>query len=389
MASFSADKCTGNETFGLQELYNQLHAGPGVAVVTPASDGLKRFAPLLSGAGERIQREIGSTGQTWQGQAAESATEAMTQLSAWAGRGSQAGAVGSGQVQTYADSFVNLKNSVAAPVPVPPLTGLDDVRGFFGMSTDHSVAIKQNQDAAAAAIAALRHHESTTTGAINGFADPGDVPRVTNSAGAAPTTSSGAAGQQQPGGGGSIQPGGGSQPAGGGSPTGAGGGGDTGGGSKMPAAPGHTGLSSYTPPAPPVTSGDGMPSGGGTAVTGGGHGGSPVPLGGYPPVYRPPHPGYRPGSPAARPLTPRGEDMLGQRPGPGVNEPAAASARGTGHGGMPMGGTGGAGMRAEEKEHRNNTFIPDDSPFKIPDDELDYVPAVIDAEYLLRVQRGY
>ncbi|WP_028937930.1 PPE domain-containing protein [Pseudonocardia spinosispora] len=404
MASFGADKCTGNETFGLRELYTQLHTGPGVTVVTPASDGLKKFAPLLSGAGERIQREISSTGQTWQGQAAESAAAAMTQLGAWANKGSQAGSVGGGQVQAYADSFVNLKNAVAAPVPVPPLTDLDQVREFFGMSTDHSVAIKRNQDAAAAAIAALRHHESTTTGAINAFADPGDVPQVTNSATASLTGSPGGAGQPPSGGGASMPPGGGggAEPSAGGGPAGAGGGGagDSGGGSKgggMPVPPGHTGISSSTPPPPsplipPVGSGGAVPHSG--TAPGGGPGGITAPAGGYTPAHRPApvRPGYRSGAPAVRPLAARGEEMLGQRPGygAGVAEPAGsgASGRPAGPGAMPMGGPGGAGVRGEGREHRNNTFIPDDSPFKIPDEELDYVPAVIDAEYLLRFQRG-
>jgi hypothetical protein len=55
----------------------------------------------------------------------------------------------------------------------------------------------------------------------------------------------------------------------------------------------------------------------------------------------------------------------------------AAGAKAAG-GGLPMGGMAGAGMRGEERRHRNNVFIPSDDPFHIEfEDYKDCVPSVI------------
>jgi hypothetical protein len=87
-----------------------------------------------------------------------------------------------------------------------------------------------------------------------------------------------------------------------------------------------------------------------------------------------PHGGGLGGSAGAHPLAGRGDPGLPAeeaRPGAGGGVVGGgAGERAGGPGGMPMGGMGGAGTRGQDKDHRNNIFIPDDEPFRVEFDDL-------------------
>ena len=80
----------------------------------------------------------------------------------------------------------------------------------------------------------------------------------------------------------------------------------------------------------------------------------------------------RAGAGAGRPLAARGgpglPGAIARAGGTGLPGGAAAPGeRAGGVGGMPMGG---AGARGQDKDHRNNVFIPDDEPFRVEFDDL-------------------
>jgi hypothetical protein len=130
-------------------------------------------------------------------------------------------------------------------------------------------------------------------------------------------------------------------------------------GGLVPPTPGYQPPASTpsfpTPALPPLGTGGGPHAGIGAhagAGYAGGYGGAGHPL-----------------AERGGPATPAGTG----RPGTGGGTPggaATAGERAGGAGGMPMGGMGGAGRSGQDKDHRNNIFIPDDEPFRVEFDDL-------------------
>lgn len=404
--------------FPLETKHAWMQTGPGVSAATLLSDALAQLSADFGAADANIGRNFikRKVGAEWTGQAAEGAAAAIDRAAAALAAQGHAGQAGSGSVDQYGQSFVATKNAI----PEPPRHGVGSalasssagtgaVKGAAalgpvgaavgygaGAASDYFNQQAAYQQADQRANDALLAHEQNTRGALTAFQNAIDSdanqPSTTSSASADPSAISSqqttpAGGTGQPGGappGGAAAGAGGAQQPSGAVPSGGSGPGATG-PSGAPLAPRPTGAldgmvrtpnGSFVPAANVASSGTAAPPmppvGGGYPGNGGGH---RTGLGGG----------------LAQPLTARGTGALptDTRVNGFGAAPSESVERQSGRGGVPVGGVGGVGKGGEDKEHRNDVYIPDDSPFRLTDDddELGVVPSVITPEYLQRYQR--
>jgi hypothetical protein len=361
----------------------------------------------------------------WTGQAAQAANLALDAASTSVAGSGRTGQTGGGSADRYGESFTNTKNQIPEPpsrtfgaaLAGPDAAGyaakgakvIGPVGGAIGFGAGAAVDWVKEQmayrQADQRANDVLKAHEGNTRDALTAFQtaigddpqqpgttpppgpgnsiDPGrqvtppgrGKPAIPDSRGSTPTPHPGS--QQHPGGTdpsntdpssthpdntdpGAKQPG--TRPSG-------------------PALPQRTAPSSWTlPPLPPAASpqpNDLVRLPNDTLVPR-----ANLPAHGYP-QYTPLPPGpLAPRTPVAprTPGYPRGPVSQSENLGGAA---AAAAAKAETGGGLPMGGMGaGAGKGEQERLHRNNTFIPDDSPFRFTDEELGVVPAVIGPDTL-------
>jgi uncharacterized protein YukE len=395
----------------LQDKFNMTHTGPGASAATAAAQAMAELAPQFAESATRVQSILASVGVSWQGEAATAFTQVMQQMGQWAEQSSPTSQKGGNHIQTYASSYDTAKNSIPNPAELRPVGsesgwGLAaDVTGgvlknqfgtTFGVQSDYSKRLAALQAANDQANRALTAHEQATRDAIAQFPtitpapqipnnnDPAVKPHTTTPPNTTDHTHNTPPGTttHQPGGNNPTPPGTNNQnntnnnqnP------------------SVTPMTPPHTAPSNYTPPPPAPTNtnptntvpGNFGPGGFGSNnpsphSPGSGSRWTPPPL---PPGYHDPlynnNPRYNPRpqpSPTRTPgQTPREAEAAQGLSGQG----AAAEAKPGGAGPMPPGGMGGGRGGAEEKRHRNNTYIPSDDPFHIEfEDYVDCVPPVI------------
>jgi hypothetical protein len=406
----------------LAQKHQWMHTGKGIAATQSAAEALGQLVPKFAEHATALQAGMQKLGIAWSGEAATAATTKLQQAASWAEQAGHTSTAGHASVQTYGDSFANTVPRIPEPKPEPDTGAWGNIEDFFDMQQDKWDNLAENQKNDRLAVDALDRHERTTREAANSFPDQLDPQfhtaeaDVTQSAAAGPAPGAGAPGGAHsvgvatPGaaGGAAMTPSGaGTGGAGAASPGAAGG--STGGGAAGAggaSAPGAT-PPSWTPLTPaPARAGDaGMGSAGhGTGGRGprtGGLGtgglGSGEPGSGRPLTPRPLSPpvggGLGPGSSGGglgrlgdAPPAARGGTAL---PGAGATgaappaEPGVAGGRpgSPGAGGMPMGGMGG-GMGSQQREHRNNVFVPSDEPFAVALGD-DVVPPVLDAEHIV------
>lgn len=179
--------CYNYGSFGLQQLYDMVHNGPGAAGAEPAIHSLTGLASIMGGSSGRIQAALSGSGVSWQGQAADAATSAMQRMGQWAEHGGQVSGTGSDKIQDYASSFADLQSKVLAPTPVPSPTSWESPSNIIGNTYDYAQAVVKNHQAETQAHAALEAHEQNTRRALAGFPDTDTVPVVTNAAPVAPS----------------------------------------------------------------------------------------------------------------------------------------------------------------------------------------------------------
>jgi hypothetical protein len=416
------------ESFSLEQKFGWMQHGPGPGGGYNYSRSLQQLAADFGASDAEIgsgfiQRHL----PDWQGQAAANATDACNKALAALGTSTNTSHKGGGSADQYGGSFAYVKSQISVPNTsvAAAWNGPDTTRyaragesagSMFGpvgrafghvagygagfaadLWHDHQAYHQADQ----LANTVLKSHENTTRQAVTGYTVPADA-GPGGAGGLAPWQLPANPNVSLPGqshGVGPNQTGG--PPGTGSGPAQAGGAAST---STAPAAANPTPPSATpstpqsTPPAmppllpartsvpppvsyapPPLPS---EPSGrsysGSTGSTGGSSGGGfgggfvPTPVG---PL------GDHATTPGAR-TRPPGQPVPSRTQVPAAGaapeEAALAGAAGKaerGAGGMPMGGMGAAARGGEDKEHRNNRFIPDDSPFRVPDEDV--TPAVL------------
>ncbi|GAA5169913.1 hypothetical protein GCM10023321_66230 [Pseudonocardia eucalypti] len=412
------------EGFQLAEKYRWVHQQPGAGAVRVGTQILERLAGMYGESETTLGKGLGQLRVDWLGGAADSASGALTNLASWTKHGQLSGQTGGGRVDRYGRSFDQMAPKIPPPVDVGE-------NSFWGSTLDGAVdAINWGASDAAKAASpqsdyrkrlleearrdkiandALYAHQASTVAEVAGFPRTAPPPTVLASVGergpepgptpGSPGTQSAQNSPGSPTGGGPASPGG--PPASSGSPP--------------------SGVPTVPPAGPPPrqsgprTNGTGTnnprPNGSGRPNGPGGPNvpGRPSPPGGpsIPPVpgtgphrstapsgpknpFKPGDlgvPGRPPGGPGAfdDPQLPRGRGVAEPTPAGGAGTPPGTGpGRGgppVGAGGMPMAGMSGGGGKPEEREHRNNVFLPSDEPFLVEfEDEVPPVIGVRDGE---------
>jgi type II secretory pathway pseudopilin PulG len=317
---------------------------------------------------------LSKIGGGWSGQAATATSGALSQLADHADSASQVSTAGSTHLDGFSENFTSMKNTIqqelvnegqqsAGGNALDALLGRAD--GLFGIQSDFRRRQQANQAAHAQAVQALNTYRDTTSQRLTDFQVGQPVPNVT-------------AGGPGPGGPGHGPKGSDATPR------------------ATPGTPGSTSTANADSPPKPTDPGTPGPGSPGTGPGGPGRepATSTAPSSAPPPMSTPDNPDpanpYRPGggpTPTWRPRvgSRRGGPLPQRAPGQPslITEaldsqlvgPTGEPKPGVTPGGMPPGMGAGKG---EEREHRNNTFIPSSEPFEVELVEFrDYTPPVL------------
>jgi hypothetical protein len=394
------------EGFPLEQKVGWMQGAQGSAAVQPGLEALRGLSARYAASHRTVQAGLAKLGIGWQGQSADAAAGAVTQIADWVAGAGQTVTGGGGSMGTYGASFDAMRPHIQpAPVTAHPVAGppglADGMAALAGFQTPFSRQVERAAAADAQANAALRAHQQATRAALSSFPLVNPPPTVTAGAvSMAPANGGSGRAVWLPGGDGVAVAGKGSAGAGvsGGSVGGersAGGGGSPGGGDHGTTtvagagAPTSTTGAGWTPLAPAAPNAGGLvggPNGGfvPTPATPGsipayrvgpvtsrptGFGRTTGPSGfgpqdGYSEVYRPP------------PLAPRtGAGVVRPQFGGDFGVPQSGPGRGPGPAGAPPVGLSGGGRGGQERIHRNRTFIPSDEPFSV--EFFDVTPPVL------------
>jgi PPE family len=421
------------EGMSLLTKFQMMRSGPGGSAVTQTVGGLTRLKQALDESVSTTQSVLGDVGVQWQGQAASNFQGSLGKSGSWAQTTSQAPVHGSTNMQTYASSYDSTRNAIPNPAEAGPIgqalgamtenqlaAGVPP--GTFGPQIDMNAQIAKVRHMNQTADAALKAHVSLTKSMTTGIPAVQPPPPITtdSSPAAQPPTTTPGPGGQPPGGGSGQPPGGGSgQPPGGGSgrPPGGGSGdssGGAGGKGAKAADGGGTSPSGYSPPPPPPKTdpsgglgglGSDLGGSGGSSDSGLGGGSALAPRDAPPPPMTIANGGTYGGGLGGRPIgaslngggadnRPIPQRVMGNpernaaTEGLSSNGAAANTRSGAGAGGMPPGMGGGMGGRGgQNREHRNNTYIPSDDPFRMK--FTDVSPAVIGPDFQRYINGEY
>ncbi|MGQ0482491.1 MAG: hypothetical protein ACT4O0_15890 [Pseudonocardia sp.] len=416
------------DAFSLETKFGWMQAGAGPDSAFVGGDRLRKIADRLTASdriiGQNMLRRKLGTG--WEGTAAAQAGAALNRTADTISAAARAGGSAGGALRGYGDSFVTVRNTIPPPVVIGQNSVLGemadglgqalkaDVQTDFGIQSDYTRRLAAHAAADAAANQALKAHEEATRQSLTVYASamPG----------------AGAPGPAAPGGGADgVLDGGADGVLGGGvggrgsaTPDGAGGaGGGTSGAAAGAGAAGGGGMGGSSGGIGGSGGGVGVGSGGGA---GAGDGDGWTPAGTDSASAGPP--GLAPGEnggfvPAANALgqhvpppialPPTGAEPRGRGPGSaggyraagagpasggGGGAGASLAARGgaasagaglgsiggsgpvAGPGGVGRGGPGGMGLPpmgmgggagGQDREHRNQSYVPSDEPFRATD----------------------
>lgn len=360
----------------LEQKFQWMQSGPGVGGIEPTATSLGKLSPEFEASADHINQAL-PEGVTWRGAAATAATESLGSRAQGVKEAGQAGRLGYSLIGDYGTSFAAAKTRIAAPVEQDWFSRLTDA---IHLTDDHAKIVAQNQALDDAANRALKDYEDQARRSLATFPDPNAPPP--QSIGSPPPAASGAH---------SVTRG---AP---GAPTGTG-----------PNPTSRPGPATPAPAAPP-----GQPGG-------------PTPPRQFPPTSpqgatppsrdpSPPLPGNPggwadldrrgPTTPSAPSLapgvapSPQSDEVIrrpdssagGATPRPLLQRPSGTSRQATSGGGWmesepaspgskPPGFGGavppippGGGRGGGDAEHRNDVYIPSDSPFRVdlPEDVLD------------------
>lgn len=397
------------EGFQLADKYRWVHQQPGAGAVRVGMQILERLAGMYGESETTLGRRLAKLKVDWLGGAADSASGALTNLASWTRHGQSSGRTGGGRVDRYGRSFDEMAPKVPPPVEVGE-------NSFWGSALDGMVdAINWGASDAAKAASpqsdyrkrlldqahrdkiandALYAHQANTIAEVAGFPQTAPPPTVLASVGEhgpEPGSTPGSPGTNS-----AYAPPAGNPPGGGPiSPMGPGG--PPGGGPATPPPGLPTGRQDGPRVTNPRPSPPARPNGPGSRRT------MPPAPGAVPnrstgpsgpkSRFKPGSPGVPGGTPAGprefdAPPRPRG--LGSPEPGPTgpPSGPTAGPGRGgppAGPGGVPMAGMSGGGGKPEEREHRNNVFLPSDEPFLVEfEDEVPPVIGLRDGEPWVR-----
>jgi hypothetical protein len=367
------------EGFAPETIWQWLNGCPGANVVQPGIDYLKQMADDNDSTRSDLRAQLSKIGAGWSGQAATSASGALTQLADHSESAVQTSTAGSTHLDRFGQNFTAMKNQIQQELidEGQQSTGgriLDGMMGAadgaFGIQSDYRRRLQANQAAFTQAVGALNSYRDTTVGRLTDFDVGQPVPKVaaTGPGTDRPTSRPPAKPDKQPPGSSTQHP-----------------------NSTHTNPDTHSSTSTANAEPPATTPGADTPGHTDPRLNNGPGPGVPsstTPSTALPPRFAQEHdsttnrPDNLPRPTRRGPYPPLPERAPGQPSliteallGPEEAATMAAEKSAGLPGGMPtMGGAG----RDQEREHRNNTFIPSDEPFHVEFTKYkDYVPPVL------------
>ncbi|GAB3295972.1 PPE domain-containing protein [Parasphingorhabdus pacifica] len=164
-----------------QELYDQIHQGPGP---DGSTDSVRRWGELNRALGD-IDTDLASALTAamagWQGVAAENARAGLRPLGEWAVQAQQAAQLMRDRAEQQADYVGKARADMPPPVPVrneDPGTAVTMLTHLFGGQTDHEAEEARQNAAEQRAFEVMRTYESSTRANTTTLASFAPAPQV-------------------------------------------------------------------------------------------------------------------------------------------------------------------------------------------------------------------
>ncbi|WP_016698732.1 PPE domain-containing protein [Actinoalloteichus spitiensis] len=163
-----------------EELYEQLHSGPGPDASHTASDRWAAMANALGEIDQDVHEALLRSTTSWQGAAAESARDGLGPLRDWAREARELADLMRKAAETQAENVSKARADMPPPVQVtaeePGL--LDNLRSLFGGQSDYEEQESARRDAEARAFEVMTTYEVSTASATTMLATFRPPPEV-------------------------------------------------------------------------------------------------------------------------------------------------------------------------------------------------------------------
>ncbi|HEX3778237.1 MAG TPA: PPE domain-containing protein [Pseudonocardiaceae bacterium] len=164
-----------------QELYTQLHAGPGAGAAAPAADTWNGLSQALDELQQDISSGVSTSGATWTGAAADSARDALGPLGDWAQQAATAADMMRISTELQGSLLAKARADMPAPVPVTaeqPNGLVTVLQHLIGEQTDHEIQEAASNAAEQKAFQVMAEYESGTNDNTNTLGDFGQPPQL-------------------------------------------------------------------------------------------------------------------------------------------------------------------------------------------------------------------
>lgn len=179
-------RCYRFEGYDLATKYGWMQTGQGAGAVGPGHDYLTKMAQAYQQSDQNLRSQLAKLGVTWTGQAAEGASQGLTQLADYAQSAQQTSTAGTSSLQSYGQSFADTKPKIPKPVEVGQNSfwgnaldsALGSAAGVFDIQSDYRRRLQQYQQQDAQANQALYAHQKLAQDTVDQFQLGAQAPKV-------------------------------------------------------------------------------------------------------------------------------------------------------------------------------------------------------------------
>jgi hypothetical protein len=164
-----------------QELYDQLHSGPGSSAAGVTANRWSGLSGALADIQADISTGVARSGATWEGAAGDSARAALGPLGDWARQASDAADIMRMSTEDQADLLAKARADMPKPVPVTAESpgGLQTALAhLFGGQTDYEAQEAASNAAAQRAYQVMADYEANSDANTTTLGEFGEPPQV-------------------------------------------------------------------------------------------------------------------------------------------------------------------------------------------------------------------
>jgi len=163
-----------------QQLYDDIHTGPGVEGTMTMQDTYARIGSLFAAVDGQIQAGLARIGVAYEGEGSDAAQSGITVLQQWTLDAQTGSQLASGIVAAQADSYTGARDTMPEPVQVTAQDGFfDKVYDFFGGTTAREEQEEQAREAHIRAAQVMSTYDMQSASAVNAMPTFVPPPSVT------------------------------------------------------------------------------------------------------------------------------------------------------------------------------------------------------------------